>query len=127
MAMKEVDLKAEAPTGGQYFKFTAIGDQLGGRYVGHKEHRNNFNKLEQQYTFKTREGSLTVAANYDLNRRLMKAIEDGLKPGMMVLIKYVSELPSDNPEFSALKVFKVAWDPDSKAPPKRQTDDDIDF
>lgn len=126
MAYVEVD-PGPMTESGAFIKFTAIGDKCHGLYVGYTEEKNNFDKVEKRYQFKNKEGLFTVAANYDLDRRLKKA---NLQPGHAVIITYVSDLAAKTEGYSPMKQFKVLVDtnPVKQAPkPVVTGEDDLPF
>ncbi len=115
MAYKEVVV--EESDLGSFFKFDAIGTKLVGRFVAFQVKPSNFadGKPEQLYTFKTREGLITVNAPTDLARKLEAAKKSGdLKPGHMVSMSYDRDLPATKPGYSPMKIIKTAID---DAPP----------
>lgn len=125
MAMREVVIDETGPK--NFFKFQAIGDTLAGFYVGKSTDKDKYGKT--QYTFRDPQGvDHTVSATYDLERRLEKAIEDGLKKGNKVLMKYSSDLPTG--QDSPMKMYTVKWDDTVfplPEPKKAAPKDDIDF
>lgn len=126
MAFREVD-PGPAPVTGKFVKLAAIGDKLGGIYVGHEEAEGKFG-TENRYSIRTKEGVSTISANYDLHRRMQKAIKDGLIPGHKVIITYSHDVPNQDPQKSAMRGHKVLVDTDAiVAPPPPKPADDVDF
>lgn len=115
MAYREVD-PGPMPELGGFVSFKAIGDKFAGRLVsGPVEFTNKFGKKQQRYTFTVKGVEKTLDANYDLNRRLVKAIAEGLRPGMPVIMTYTQDHVIEG-QTSPMKMFKVIYDPDAKAP-----------
>lgn len=148
MAFKKVELtkeEEEALKGGNYFKFTAVGQKMLGRFVRTQPQTGQFAKQGQlDYVFRANvaheDGTkaveeVVVNTNKQLNAQLAKC---GLKPGYAVKITFVSEL--DVGQQSKMKVYEVEYDdapPAGKAapppppPPKPAAaaaeDDDVPF
>jgi hypothetical protein len=134
MAMREVVIPETAPA--QFKKFNAIGDKLAGFYVSKQEAPGKFGP-ETHWTFRSKDGEDFIPANsYDLNQRLNKALESGLKPGNPVIMEFAStrDIGKENP----MKIFKVTFDPDivrmpspkaapKAAPPPPPPAEDIPF
>ncbi len=112
MAFVEVKVDENELSGGDFFKFDALGTKLTARFVSFVAKKGNFEKLEQHYTFRTKAGDVVVNAPTHLARTLEKA---ALKPGHAVMMEYVRDLPPTREGYSPMKIFKVLVD---SAPPK---------
>jgi hypothetical protein len=130
VAFQTVELSEEelAMPNKSFVKFNAIGDRFAGVFCSVAEITNNFGKKQNEYTFKNKEGTHVVSANFDLERRLKKI---GLKPGYKVIITYEKDLPSEDPTRSPMRLFKVQFDstvtaPAAKAPPPKPAADELD-
>lgn len=129
MAFKEVDPGPMPDMDSKFYSFKAIGDRFAGVYVSQETGFNKFGKSQTTYTFKNKEGTWKISANYDLNRRLQKA---ALQPGYKVLITYVTDMPIEG-QNTAMKQFKVLVDDDVKPaapkppPPPPPAEDDFEF
>ncbi len=141
MAFREVELTEEerAAMSGAYFKFSAIGDRLVGRFISTRPSTGTYSKpgqLDYIIRHKNAEGAIedvTLTPPADLAAKLKKA---QLKPGWKVSITYASD--HDVGKESPMKVFKLLVD-DSDPPkaatpapapapkPKAPAPDDIDF
>lgn len=133
MPWKEVD-PGPAPERAEYRKLSAIGDKAVGQFVsGPTEREFPDGRKSNEYAFQNKDGRFILTANYDLDRRLKKAIAEGLKPGMAVAIQYVSNAPQSDPNKSGMKLHKVMIDDTPRTlpappPPKPQAEpDDIPF
>lgn len=123
MAFVDVDPSAPvAPPGGKFHKFEKIGDKLHGLFVRHEQGKNQFEKTEDRYVFKTKDTATgqfvdtTVGANYDLNRRMQKALKEGtIKPGYKVIVQFVGEMPIEG-QTKPMRVFKVVAEAPGTAP-----------
>ena len=138
-----------ASGGGEFKKFTQVGDEAVGRFMSHRtEPRKNDdgtinpNKLKNIYSFRGAKGDYQIDANYNLNIQLQAALGNGktkperpLTRGMVVVIRMSGEKKfSDDPNMSAMKLFQVRYDPDSyppkrapRPPPKPTEPDDMPF
>lgn len=138
MAFEEVKLTDEETaalaTGGEFFRFNAIGDKLVGRFVKTEERVNQFQKKEIVYTFKTRtpEGAVKevrLSPNVALAKMLEKA---ELKPGHAAMITYTGDLPIEGKPHP-MRMFKLAVDRAAGAaapkppPPPPPAADDLDY
>lgn len=133
----------EALKGGNYFKFTAIGQKLLGKFLRTQPQTGQYAKKDLlDYVFRANvtheDGTKTteevvVNTNKQLNAQLAKC---KFQPGYAVKITFASEL--DVGQQSKMKVYEVEFDsnPPSKAgapppPPKPAADvpadDDIPF
>lgn len=112
MAYKEITLTEEEQKAGtgNFVKFEAIGAKFAGVFVKVTKRNANFNGREREvndYTFKTKDGEFVLNAPFDLERKLRKA---ALRPGYKVAMVYTGDLPSEDPNKSAMKLFKVLVD-----------------
>lgn len=127
--MAFVEIEVDPAEGGEFFRFNAIGDRLLGVFVSFEAKKGNFDKLDQNYTFRTKEGVVTVSASANLAMKLEKA---ALKPGHRVMVTYTGDLAATKPGFSAMKIFKVLVDSDPqtlakpKPPPPPPAGDEFD-
>lgn len=119
MAMREVTVEKGEGASSKFFKFTAIGQVIDGKFVSVAK-----GKYGNEYTFETNDGEKVITAKTDLERKLQKAISSGaLVPGVRCAMKYTSDL--DVGQESPMKVFKVLVD-DVK-PQAKQAEDDLPF
>lgn len=126
MAWQEVDAPKEEMNTREFVKFNAIGDKVGGFYVGKKTETANFNDGPKQvikYTFRRTDGTdLELTPPYDLRKRLEKAEADGLLvPDVAVLMTFTAT--RDVGQASPMKIISLKIDPDikRKVPPKLYT------
>lgn len=133
--------------GGNFFKFTAIGQKLLGRFVKTQKQTGQFAKADlEDYVFRVAKKDengqviagqteeVVVNTNKQLNAKLKKC---GLKAGYAVKITFASEL--DVGQASKMKVYEVEYDaspspagaakppPPPPPPPAPAADDDVPF
>jgi hypothetical protein len=114
MAYKEIVLTEEEQKAGSgsYVKFEAIGAKFAGVFVSANVREVMFPGQTKprnvtDYVFKNREGTHTLSAPFDLDRKLKKA---ALKPGYRVAMVFTGEVAPEDPSKSAMKLFKVLVD-----------------
>jgi hypothetical protein len=137
MAFKEIELTEEekAALGSDFYKFTAIGQKLVGKFVRTQAQSGQFAKahlIDYVFKMKNEAGAVVEAVlnpPTDLGQKLKKA---ALKPGHAVMITYASDL--DVGKESPMKIFKVLVDDSPAAgaaakppPPPPPSDDDLNF
>lgn len=140
MAFEEVTLTkeetAEIGSGGSFFKFTAIGEKLAGRFVKTETRRSaTYNRDETVYHFRVKQadGSIVVVMHtpgVQLARLLSKA---NLQPGNAVLIQYTADQAIEGKPHP-MKIFSLKIDRSSAPaaakpppPPPPEVDGDVPF
>lgn len=130
MAWRTVEVEDEVPRG-NWVRWTNPGESRVGIYQGKAAATSKEGKPKTDYMFKDHDGLYTITANYDLNRRMTKALVEGLKAGHLVKVTYVKDAAPYAEGQSPMKVFSVAVDPDYKpkaaAPQPPPADDDLPF
>ncbi len=101
MAYRTVNA-GEMPVGGNYQKFESIGQQIAGIFLSVEEVINNFGKKQNNYTFKTRDGDITISAPAHLDFVLKFA---KLKKGDKVIMKCIGEKSTGKEK--PMKLFEV--------------------
>jgi hypothetical protein len=119
--MAFIEVEADEPVShGEFFKFNAIGDTLGGWYLGCAENTTGKYGPQMNYYFRLKDGSeRTVNGSVDIDRKMSKALASGLKEGMCVVMKYTKDLPPTVPGRSPMKIVGVKYDPTGPACPKK--------
>jgi hypothetical protein len=143
MAKRKVTLTKEeedALQGGNFFKFTAIGQTLIGRYLRPVKQTGTYAKADRSdYVFKTVDAEtkqpieVVVNGSKLLDALMKKTIAEGLKPGNAVWLKLVEniDIGKENP----MQRFELEWDdappkqaaPPPPPPPAASAADDIPF
>ena len=114
MAFVDVEIP-EGESGGEFFKFSAVGDRLLGVFVSKAMDNSGKFGPKMAYTFRTKEGTVVVTPPTKLAQGFEKA---DLQPGHRVIAEYTKDLPppADKPNHSPTKLFKLQVDRDAKAP-----------
>lgn len=119
--VSEEQRKEMSGGGGNWAKFSAIGDKVWGRFDAYEERDSRLNpgKKDHNYTLTGPDGTVSFTAPTDLHVKLQKAMRPadgtskgglGLKPGVghRICVTYTSNL--DTGQASPMKVFRLQVD-----------------
>lgn len=119
--VSEEQRKEMSGGGGNWVKFSAIGDKVWGRFDAYEERDSRLNpgKKDHNYTLTGPDGTVSFTAPTDLHVKLQKAMRPpdgtskgglGLKPGAghRICVTYTSNL--DTGQASPMKVFRLQVD-----------------
>lgn len=130
--VSEEQRKEMSGGGGNWVKFSAIGDKVWGRFDAYEERDSRLNpgKKDHNYTLTGPDGTVSFTAPTDLHVKLQKAMRPpdgtskgglGLKPGVghRICVTYTSNL--DTGQASPMKVFRLQVDTAPAAQGQAQT------